>query len=215
MAFWAVGESNIPSYPTLYSIIAGFKWSIIDYTCKIEDLFAKMEGLRSIVLPPNREVVDRYFAWVWSAVRTLTAAVLSQNPSQNSGPDDSKRFNSYLEAEEARLENNLRAVDYVIDGIDTIPLITGVGRIEKARILLTILLIFELTQMLQSVFPLLYLLMKRHYEIMRIMRTKILSMRELMDGWQGVMYIYEAIKYRVQDLTRVSTPSSTVTSMLT
>ena len=56
--------------------------------------------------------------------------------------------------------------------------------------------------------------MKRHYEIMRIMRTKILSMRELLDGWQGVMYIYEAIKYRVQDLTRVSTPSSTVTSML-
>jgi hypothetical protein len=55
--------------------------------------------------------------------------------------------------------------------------------------------------------------MKRHYEIMRIMRTKILSMRELLDGWQGVMYIYEAIKYRVQDLTRVSTTSSTVTSM--
>ena len=107
-----------------------------------------MEGLRSVVLPPNREVVDRYFAWVWSAVRTLTAAVLSQNPSQNSGPDDSKRFNSYLEAEEARLENNLRAVDYVIDGIDTIPLIIGVGRIEKVRILQQTLLIFELTLVL-------------------------------------------------------------------
>ena len=46
--------------------------------------------------------------------------------------------------------------------------------------------------------------MKRHYEIMRIMRTKILSMRELMDGWQGIMYIGEAITCRVQDLTRVS-----------
>ena len=36
------------------------------------------------------------------------------------------------------------------------------------------------------------------------MRTKILDMRELMDGWQGILYIGAAIKYRVQDLTRVS-----------
>jgi hypothetical protein len=52
--------------------------------------------------------------------------------------------------------------------------------------------------------------MKRHYEIMRIMRTKILSMRELLDGTNGIMYIREAITYRVQDLTRVSILSSTV-----
>jgi hypothetical protein len=92
-----------------------------------------MAGLRSIVLPPNREAFDRYFEFTWAAVHTLTAAVLSQNSSQNSGPDDPKRFQSYLEAEEARLGNNLRAVDYVIDGVDTLPLIAGVGRIEKVR----------------------------------------------------------------------------------
>ncbi|KAH9996110.1 hypothetical protein BJV77DRAFT_960842, partial [Russula vinacea] len=114
-----------------------FKWSIIHYARKIEDLFAKMEGMRSM----------------------------------SSGPDDSKRFKSYLEAEEARLGNNLRAVDYIIDGIDTLPLIAGVGRIEK-----------------------------RHYEIMRIMRTKILNMRELLEGAQSIIYIREAIGYRVQDL---------------
>lgn len=53
--------------------------------------------------------------------------------------------------------------------------------------------------------------MKRHYEIMRIMRTKILSMREIMDGAQGILYIINAIGYRVQDLTRVSVSSSIVT----
>jgi hypothetical protein len=130
MAFWAAGEANAPSYPTLYSMTAGFKWSMIDYAHKIEELFAKMAGLRSMVLPSNRDAVDRYFARVWMAVHSLTAAVLSQH----SEPDDSKRFKSYLEAEEARLGNNLQAVDYVVDGIDTLPLITGVGRIEKARI---------------------------------------------------------------------------------
>jgi hypothetical protein len=89
-----------------------------------------MAGVRSMVLPPNREAVDRYIECAWLSVHPLIAAVLSQN----SGPDDPKRFKSYLEAEEARLGNNLRAVDYVIDGVDTLPLIAGMGRIEKVRI---------------------------------------------------------------------------------
>jgi hypothetical protein len=84
-----------------------------------------------MVLPPNREAVGRYFANVWEIVHILTAAVISQYSEQYSEPDDSKRFKSYLEAEEARLGNNLQAVDYIIDGVDTVPLIAGVGRIEK------------------------------------------------------------------------------------
>jgi hypothetical protein len=128
LAFWAVGGPNTSLYPTLRSIIVGFKWSIIDYARKIEDLFAKMEGLRNMVLPPNREAFDRYFGCAWVTVHVLTAAVLSQ---QYSEPEDPKRFKLHLKAEEVRLGNNLRAVDYVIDGVDTLPLIAGVGRIEK------------------------------------------------------------------------------------
>jgi len=45
--------------------------------------------------------------------------------------------------------------------------------------------------------------MKRHYEIMRVMRTKILNMRELMEGAQGILYINEAVVDRVQGLTRM------------
>jgi hypothetical protein len=105
-----------------------------------------MEGVRSVVLPPNREAVDRYLAYVWNTVHTLTAAVLSQPSSQSSGLDDHKRFKSYLEAEEARLGNNLRAVDYVIDGVDTLLLIAGAGRIEKVRIYQYTLHLFELTR---------------------------------------------------------------------
>ena len=83
-----------------------------------------------MVLPPNLEVVYRYFETVWDIVHPMTAAVLSQD--LESG--DLSKFESHLEAEEARLGNNLRAVDYVIDGVDTLPLIAGVGRIEKVRI---------------------------------------------------------------------------------
>jgi hypothetical protein len=107
----------------------GFRWSIIDYAQKIENLFAKMEGVRTTVLPPNRAAIDRYFWHVWDGVHTLTAVASSLS----SGLDDAEKFKLHLEAEEARLEKNLRAVDYVIDGIDTLRLITGGGRIEKVR----------------------------------------------------------------------------------
>ena len=121
---------TFPSIQTHSSIIAGFKWSIIDYAQKIENLFAKMEGVRTLVLPPNREVVDKYLTLVWILVHTLTAAASSLS----SGLDGAEKFKMHLEAEEARLGKNLRAVDYVIDGIDTLKLITGGGRIEKVRI---------------------------------------------------------------------------------
>ena len=145
MAFWAVGEPNTSFYHTPHLIIAGFKWSIIDYAHKIEDLFAKMEGVRSmVVISSNREAVDQYFSKVWLYVHTVTAA-LSQS---SSGLDDPKRFKSYIEAEEARLERNLRVVDYIIDGVDTLPLIAGVGRIEKVRIQQHAPHLPELTEML-------------------------------------------------------------------
>jgi len=36
------------------------------------------------------------------------------------------------------------------------------------------------------------------------MHTKVLSMRELVEGAQGIMYIYDAVLYRVQDLKCLS-----------
>jgi hypothetical protein len=52
--------------------------------------------------------------------------------------------------------------------------------------------------------------MKRHYEIMRIMRTKIVTMGELQEGFDGIGYIECAINYRVKDLTRVSISLSAI-----
>ena len=127
VAFWAVGEQRISYYHFVAEPPAGYRASIIDYAYKIEELFAKMEGVRSEVLPLNLQPIVKYFTYVWEAVHTLIAPALSLQPSQ----DDPEKFKSYIEAEEARLGNNLRAVDYIIDGTDTLTLITGIGRIEK------------------------------------------------------------------------------------
>jgi hypothetical protein len=126
-AFWAVGEKHISCYHLDAEPPTGYRASIIYYAKKIEELFAKMEGVRADVLPPNREAIDDYFTYVWEPVHTLTAAALALQP----GPSNPEKFRSYLEAEEARLDANLKAVDYILDGTDTLALITGVGRIEK------------------------------------------------------------------------------------
>jgi len=96
--------------------LEGFRSSIIEYAQKIEDLFAKMDGIRAEVLPPNRERVDYYFTDVWKRVHRLTDAA----PSPLYLSFDPENFRSYLEA-----------VNYIIDGTDTLSLITGEGRIEK------------------------------------------------------------------------------------
>jgi hypothetical protein len=57
---------------------------------------------------------------------------------------------------------------------------------------------------LQTVLPLIYLLMKRHYEIMRAMRTKLLDSRELGSGVESFVNVKDAIQYRVNDLTSTS-----------
>ena len=86
-----------------------------------------MEGIRTEVLPANRRAIDQYFSSVWKQVHKLTAAV----PSPLYLTFDPEIFAPYLEAEETRLSATLKAVKYIIDGTDTLSLITGVGRIEK------------------------------------------------------------------------------------
>jgi hypothetical protein len=56
--------------------------------------------------------------------------------------------------------------------------------------------------------------MKRHYEIMRVMRTKVLDLDVLMEGMTSMYYVCDAITYRVNDLASTSvllsaTPSRT------
>ena len=43
--------------------------------------------------------------------------------------------------------------------------------------------------------------MKRHYEVMRTMRTKVLDSCELRSAGESLSYANEAIRYRMTDLT--------------
>jgi len=53
--------------------------------------------------------------------------------------------------------------------------------------------------------------MKRHYEIMRIMRIKVVDFRDLWESAQSILYIEDAITYRVDGLTSASVHLSSAT----
>jgi len=124
---WSVAKISLMSVAQPSS---GHRWSIMDYAHKIEELFAKMEGVRTHVLPANRATVNDYFENVWRAVHKLTAAAPTLKP----GPTYPEKFDLYVEREEARLAAQLEGVKYNIDGMVALKLITGESRIETVSI---------------------------------------------------------------------------------
>ena len=98
------------------------------YKDRIDELFTKMFSIRRNVLPANQGTVQNYLNGVWKKVSTLTSSFgrayqLDFNLQQ--------RFRSYVDSEETRLKKELEIVEYDIDAMDTLSLITGPGRIEK------------------------------------------------------------------------------------
>ena len=97
------------------------------YKTKIMDIRAKMLSVRPHLHPANRVGVYSYFYGVLKGVTTLTASVDDTYQTRSLW----KRFKSYVDGEESRLEQKLKDVHYNIDALDTLSLITGPGRIEK------------------------------------------------------------------------------------
>lgn len=74
-------------------------------------------------------MVDRYLDSVWLGGANI---IESLQPKTIPQPIET-RFEVYLVAEEQRLQQNLEGVHYNIDALETIPVITGPGKIEKVR----------------------------------------------------------------------------------
>ncbi|KAI0042039.1 hypothetical protein FA95DRAFT_1500564 [Auriscalpium vulgare] len=171
---------SLPHWIAYWAI--GWHSTIINYARKIETFFSKMEAIHAKLLPANRRLFDEYDAHIWSAVHLLSATVKNDQL----GPHQDK-FMKYVEAEENRLRENLKAVDYFIDEANTLTLIAGIGRVEK------------------TAFPLIYLLFERHYEIMKIGTKKILSQREIIDAGNSVGFVTKALKLRTKELRNIFT----------
>jgi len=145
----------------------------VEYKRKISTLVGKMFSLLPRVRAENKAEITSYLLEMNEYIMTIVDAV-------NDAADDPmlrSRFQNYVESEEERLRSNLEAIKYDIDATETVPLITGPGRIEKVRI--TVILCFLLTSLAQYILPLLYLIIKRHFEIFRVAQKRILHPDEV------------------------------------
>ncbi|KAJ7058048.1 hypothetical protein C8F01DRAFT_1149302 [Mycena amicta] len=154
----------------------GFHQSMTIYATKIRELVAKMFALRTLVLPANRTGVNAYLEDIYQSVTSLESGL--QPCYVNEALQE--KFSSYVEAEEARLRGNLEAVDYDLDAANTLALVTGDGRIER------------------FILPLLYLLLKRDFEIFRICQKKVVHQDELWDSADTIGWVISAARERVE-----------------
>ncbi|KAI8975832.1 hypothetical protein BD414DRAFT_497057 [Trametes punicea] len=162
LAYWAIGWNMTAMY----------------YREKIIDILTKMLAMRPLILEANREFVRAYLEKIYERVCNLVYSLVGEEQ-----PESLKaRFQSYVDAEEERLRQGLETVKYDIDGMDTLTLIIGPGRIEK------------------SLFPLLYLLMKRDFEIFRACQKVVAHKLELWDSADSIVWVFDAVTYRHNEL---------------
>ncbi|KAM5543339.1 hypothetical protein V8D89_003213 [Ganoderma adspersum] len=167
---------SLPHWVAYWAI--GWQMTATKYRDMIVNLFAKMFAIRPRIHPANRNTIEIYLQTVWQKIATLTLSFVNANQ-----PDSlQERFKSYVEAEEQRLRENLETFKYDIDAMDTLLLITGPGRIEK------------------YLFPLLWLLLCRHFEIFRLCQHTIIHKDELWDSADTILWILDAVNERHHDL---------------
>ncbi|PIL33838.1 hypothetical protein GSI_03544 [Ganoderma sinense ZZ0214-1] len=171
-------EWSLPHWLAYWAI--GWQMAATKYRDMIVGLFAKMVAIRPHIHPLNRNAVDKYLNTVWQKVTTLTLSFVGAD--QPNSDSLQERFRSYVEAEEKRLREGLETVQYDIDAMDTVWLVTGPGRIEK------------------HLFPLLWLLLSRDFEIFRLCQHTVIHKDELWDSADTILWVLDAVSDRHNDL---------------
>ncbi|KDR67823.1 hypothetical protein GALMADRAFT_129997 [Galerina marginata CBS 339.88] len=175
---------SLPHWIAYWAV--GWQASISLYKNKIYSLVQTMFQTLEHVLPSNRRAVDEYLfhASFWR-IELLLRSTRSVNPKIMQDPDLTRITELYSSAEEERINTNLQDVNYELDTPATVSLITGEGRIER------------------YVFPLIYLLLRRHLKVINIACKHVVDTEEFSILNESLVSILLSIDYRVQNLEAV------------
>ncbi|THH29238.1 hypothetical protein EUX98_g4953 [Antrodiella citrinella] len=156
----------------------GWQLTTQKYKALIEELMSKMFAMVPYLLPENRRRADYYLSLVYKFVAQITMGLTYPNEV----PEHvAEKFTPYVEYEEQRLRKNLELIKHDIDALDTVHVVAG-GRIEK------------------HLLPIMYLLLSRDFKLFKVAQAKILHDEELWDAADSLMWVHDAVIYRVQDL---------------
>ncbi|KAI0356357.1 hypothetical protein OH77DRAFT_1503798 [Trametes cingulata] len=169
---------SLPHWLAYWTV--GWQASMTSYKHKIDALLARMQAFPSSVRARG-PLVNDYLATVEPLVREMTSSFrqdLSSLPLLD-------HFQGYIEQEEARIREGLETVKYDLDALDTLALINGPWGIER------------------NLFIILYLLLRRHYDVMRAAHKVIIHPAELPDAAAVITLVMDAVRYRVEHLKSV------------
>ncbi|KAI0080472.1 hypothetical protein K474DRAFT_1704774 [Panus rudis PR-1116 ss-1] len=167
---------SLPHWIAYWAI--GWQACAIWYRDEIDRLFRTMFKLLLTVKPENQSWANLYLIKIWPYVTALTMGLHDENV-----PPILYRFQAYKQMEETRIKKNLEGIQYEIDGLDTVHVVTGGVRIEK-RIL-----------------PLVYLLLKRDIKMFYYAQEKVLIEHTVvLNAVRGLREVQLATHRRVREL---------------
>ncbi|KAF7350881.1 Protein kinase domain-containing protein [Mycena sanguinolenta] len=172
---------------------AGWHVTVTWYKNRIYKILSAMLSLVQRVKPPNRNAADRYFAGlgIQRVELLLRSTRSSERMNQTIYRDDARLGNMVEEfrtAEAEKLENQLNGLGYELDDINTLRLTTGLRQIERIEL---------------YVYPLLYQLLLRHFDIMRLARVHILYESEFETMSTSLATIFEVVNQRTDKLAGI------------
>ncbi len=177
-----------------------------EYRSKIYALLARMNKLR-VSVRVRGPAVQEYLDEVVPLVKEMTQS-FREDPDRRSLFD---RFRWYVEQEEKRLREGLETAKYDLDALETLALINGPAGLERVGpFALNIEVLSEGALIIvgQNLFIVLYLLLRRHHDIMAVGKKVILHPKELFDAISAIQLVKDAFDYRAQDLIGILTLSA-------
>jgi hypothetical protein len=155
-----------------------------------------MFALIPYLLPENQAYVRDYLYEIWQKVATVTSSIVAPPL-----PEDVQEiFLDYAQSEEAKIKQNLTDIKYTIDAVGTVYLVTGPGRIEKVSRQSYVDIEPSLRYVTQNFFPVVKLLLERHWQIFHVAKTRALKRMELEDASRSISFVYNALDLRLAHL---------------
>ncbi|KAJ3573154.1 hypothetical protein NP233_g2616 [Leucocoprinus birnbaumii] len=165
----------------------GWETSIIDYKAKITEIIQKMDRLRYGMRAENKCFQDIYLLsdTILGIYLILRSTLKGTQDCEPLAPELQTITQEYIASEEGRLRQNLEAVNYYLDSPVTVRLVAGPGRIER------------------YLFPLLYLVLKRHLEVCHYAFKRTIGDDEFFRMVSSLISILQLVGQRIEDLKAI------------
>ncbi|KAJ3011250.1 hypothetical protein NUW54_g2238 [Trametes sanguinea] len=162
---------------------AGWRVAMTEYKRKIHTILSRMRRIAPTVRPQvhmysHSSVSQRYLAPVEALVKPITMSFSDDNEHHYL----LTKFKDYVDQQETMIREQLEIARYHIDSREALELINGPLGLER------------------NVLIILYLLLRRHYQIMRMGQKVLIHPEELPIAVDSIFFVHDALSCRAQHL---------------